>query len=104
MVFHEPDHEFKELSDEARRPNRGRRVFVGTVGGVFNHRERDRITQFNVAWSYDAAERQHVQSFPFLSGSFYVSLQVTKRHMMTLVRIVGFLAHQLPQLRSTGYS
>lgn len=77
---------------------------MGTVGYVFDHRERDRITQFNVAWSYDAAERQHVQSFAFLSGSFYVSLQVTKRHMMTLVRIVGVPAHRLPQLRSTGCS
>jgi hypothetical protein len=66
---------------------------------VFNIQKGDRITKFDVTWSYDTAEGQHVKGLPFLSCILHISSQLTKRHIVTSV-LVG--RAQTAEVRSTG--
>jgi len=61
------------------------RSWLGAEGG--NAGDRSRVTEFNMAWSDDTAERQHVQRDSFLFLARSAQLYVTDRRREDVHRV-----------------
>jgi hypothetical protein len=75
-------YELNELRENTRRTRQWNGVFQEEVGLLFRLQERGCVPNFNMTWSYDTTEGQHLERLASMPFAVEVGPDVVKRHLI----------------------